>query len=65
MILGQNFVYVVLEACWYIKQAERYYLILKVTVPSLKRSLLFILFTNPHLIVDTGQVKLYKTRGPT
>lgn len=53
---NNNFIGTALEAGRSIKKSKRHDLILKLTVLSLKSHLLFIVFTNSHLVRKTSQV---------
>ena len=59
-LFRKDFIDVTLECCRSVGQSKRYYLILKVAVSGPKNSLLLISFTNPHLVIGTGEVKLGK-----
>ncbi len=46
-------------------KAERHYLVLEVAVSGAKGRLLFVTFSNPHLMIGTSQVQLGKSLGLT
>ena len=60
-LLSQDFIDIALEASWHVGQTKRHYLILKMTVSSLKSRLLFVTFFDPHLVMGTNQIQLCKS----
>lgn len=56
----QNLVDITLKTCRNIRQAKQHDLVLKIAIPGLKSRFLFVSFSNLHLMICTGQVKLCK-----
>ena len=64
-LLNQDLIYVTLEAGQYIKESEKHYLLLKMTISSLKSLLPFIALFYLYLMVNTYKIKLSKLFGLT
>ena len=64
-LLGQDLIDINLKTDRCVGKLQKYYLVLKVVVLSLKTRLLFIAFFYPHPIVSTCEVKLDKLFGLT
>ncbi len=56
----QNLVNVLLKHDWYIGQSKRYLLIVKLAILGLKNRVLFVIFSDFHLIINVNKVKLSK-----
>ena len=61
---SQNLVNLSLEGSQSIKKAKRHDLVFEVSVSDPKSCLLFITFTNPHLIIDIGEIQVGKSFCP-
>ena len=59
-LFRENFIDIALEYCRSVGQSEKHYLILEVAVSGPESSLPLISFTNSHLVIGTGEVKLGK-----
>ena len=64
-LLNKNFVNISLETYWYVCLPKKHHLVLEMTVSSSERRLLFIPFTDFHLIVCTCKVELDKLFSPS
>ena len=64
-LFRQKLVDIVLKYSWYIGQSKKYHMVLKIAIASLENCLLFIFFSNLHLIVNISQIKLSKMLSPT
>ncbi len=62
-LFSENPVDIDLKTGGCVRKAKGYYLVLKVTVSGVKSRLLFVIFSNPHLIISTGQIQLDKPLG--
>ena len=60
-LLCQDLVDITLERDRCIGQSKRHNLVLEVAIASPESRLLFVAFSDPHLIVGIGQVELGKT----
>lgn len=58
---SKNFINIVFKTCRNIEKAKQHNLILKIVAFDLKNNLSFIIFSSPHLIINTDYVKLRKT----
>ncbi len=47
----QDLIDIVLKCGWYVGQVKRYYLVLEVAIPGPKGCLLFMAFSDPHLMI--------------
>ena len=63
--LYQNLIDVALKRSQYVSQSKRYHLVLKKAIADHKDHILFIAFSDPHLIVSIGQIELDKISSPT
>ncbi len=63
-LLIENFVDIALKTGGCIGKAEGHYLVLEVAVSGAKGRLLFVTFSNPHLMIGTSQIQLGKPFGP-
>ena len=64
-LLGQNLINIILEARQYVREPQKYYLVLELALLSLESCFLFIAFFNTHLIVSTYEIKLGELFGLT
>ncbi len=64
-LLGQDLVDVTLKRGRCVGQSERHNLVLEMAVAGLEGRLLFVAFSDPHSMVDVGQIELGETSSPT
>ena len=60
----QDLIDITLKRGRYISQSKKYNLVLKMAIAGFEGNLLFVVFSDPHLIIDITQVKLSKTPSP-
>ena len=61
--LSQDLIDITFEAGQSIRKPEKYYLVLEITISSLKDCLLFINFFNPNLMMKICRIELGKLFG--
>ncbi len=64
-LLCQDLIDVALESGRYVGQSKKHHLVLKMAVAGPEGCLLFIAFSDPHLIMSIGQIELSKTSSQT
>ena len=57
----QNFIVIALKCDRYIGQSKKHNLIFEVAITVFKGYLLFIAFSDPHLMIGVGKIKLSET----
>ena len=64
-LFSKDFIDIALKTGRSIGESKKHDLVLEIVVPGTKSSLPFVTFSNPHLMVSTGQIQLGKTLSPT
>ena len=59
-LFGQDLIDIILKADQSLGELKKYFLILKLTILSLKDSFSFVAFFNPHSMVNTSKIELCK-----
>ncbi len=62
-LFSEDLVNVALKTGGCVGKAKKHYLILEVVVSGAKGRLLFVTFSNPHLVIGTRQIQLGKPLG--
>ncbi len=62
-LFSENLIDVALKTSGFVKKAKRHYLVLEVVVSGAKDYLLFVTFSNSHLMIGTSQIQLGKPLG--
>ena len=62
---NEDFIDIVLKTSQSVGEPKKHNLIFEVAVPSIKSSLLFVVFSNSYLEVSISQVQPSKLLGPT
>lgn len=55
-LLHKNLIDIILKASWNVRSAKKYKLVSEITVSNINDSLLFIIFSNSHLIICTIEI---------
>ncbi len=61
----QDHIDITLERCWYVGQFKRHDMVLKVAISGAEGCILFVAFSDPHLMRDIGQLELDEMLSPT
>ncbi len=64
-LVCQNLIDIALKSGYCISQSTRHYLILEMAIVGPKDYLLFIVFSDPHLMVNIGKIELGEMSSPT
>ncbi len=63
--LYQDLINIALKSSWCICQSKKHHLIFEIAIAGSKDCFQFVTFSDPHPMIDIGQIKLGETLGPT